>query len=81
MNKNHSFYNSILNKFWSSLPAIKHQYIQGEKEQNVYTLKFFKPYTNPERREDFIYKESFKAGDILYYKNNDDIIYSIKDNK
>ena len=43
---------------------------------NEYDLKNFGSYENPIRRADYIYMEDFKAGDILYYKNKQDITYS-----
>jgi len=44
---------------------------------NLYDLKQFRDYTNPERRQDYIYPETLKTGDILIYKNNQDISYTV----
>ena len=79
LDKNHSFYNTVLNKYWSSLMVIKHQYIKDTEPQNVYHLKYF-GCDDSERRSDFLYLESFKTGDILIYKNNDDITYKAINN-
>ena len=47
---------------------------------NLYDLKGFRDYTDPERRQDYIYPETLKTGDILIYKNNQDISFT-KSNK
>ena len=79
LNKNNSFYNAILNKYWSSLLVIKYPYIKGKEPQNIYQLKSF-GCEESERRSDFMYLESFKTGDILIYLNNDDITYNVDKN-
>ena len=81
LNKNNIFYNAVLNKYWSSLVNIKYTYIKGGEEVNIYSLKGFRDYNDPERREDFIYLETFKTGDILIYINRNDITYEINNNK
>ena len=81
LNKNNSFYEAILNKYWSTITSLKYTYIQGGEEVNIYDSKGFKEYGDPERREDFIYKETFQTGDILLYINRNDVIYSVKNNK
>mgnify|MGYP006873046770 CR=1 FL=1 len=80
LNKNHSFYNIILNRCWSSIACSpEHVYSNGEKKP-YYSLKHF-GYNSPERRRDFIYLETFKTGDILIYKNKNDETYSVDKNK
>ena len=81
LNKTNEFYDAILNKYWPSLTEIKYEYIKGEKEVNIYNLKGYRLYTNPERREDFINKEIFKTGDILIYINKNDATYSVDKSK
>ena len=81
LNKNNNFYGAILNNYWSALASIKHIYIKGGEEVNIHNLKSFEFANSPERRQDFIYKETLKTGDILIYRNNKDIIYSIDTNK
>ena len=66
LDKNNSFYNSVLNKYWSSLMVLKHQYIKDIEPKDVYHLKYF-GCEDSERRSDFIYAESFITGDILIY--------------
>ena len=80
LNKNNSFYDAILNKYWSSLTTIEYQYIKGKKDEKVFDLKTFREYNNNERRGDFIFLQTFKTGDILIYKNKDDIIYKVDNN-
>ena len=77
LNKQNPFYNAVLNKYWSTLASINYSYIKNEKEVQVYDLKNFRDYYNPERRQDFIYPETLKTGDILIYKNNNDATYSV----
>ena len=79
LNKENIFYNTILNNYWSSLKKMKHEYIAGQ-EVNIYNLKDYRSFTNSERREDFIYKEVFKTGDILLYINKNDSTYSVDNN-
>ena len=74
LNESHSFYGTVLNNYWSSMAKNKYSYITG-KEIDVYDLKIFREHTNSERRQDFIYPETFKTGDILIYINNNDNIY------
>ena len=35
----------------------------------LYNSKYYRDYNIPERREDFIFKETFQTGDILLYLN------------
>ena len=76
LNKNHSFYNAILNKYWSCLMITNSTNDKINEIINEYDLKNFGSYENPIRRADYIYMEDFKTGDILYYKNKQDITYS-----
>ena len=81
LNKNNSFYGAILNKYWSTIRVNNQTYIKGIPDVKVYILKDFGDFKNDERRADFIYKETFKTGDILIYKNNNDKTYTVdKDN-
>ena len=70
LNKKHPFYKTILNKYWSSMVKTNNGDI------DIYDLKLFRSYSDPERRQDFIYSEIFKTGDILIYINNNDFINS-----
>ena len=74
LDESHSFYGTVLNNYWSSMAKNKYSYIQGT-EIDVYDLKYFREHTNSSRRQDFIYPETFKTGDILIYINNNDSIY------
>ena len=80
LNINNTFYGAVLNKYWSTLAKTKYSYTNGE-EVDIYDLKTFWYYINPERRQDFIYLETFQTGDILIYINNNDIIYSVDKDK
>ena len=71
LNKSNNFNNAILNNYWSSLRNMEYEYIPGQKV-NIYCLKEYRSYTSSDRREDFIYKEVFKTGDILLYINKND---------
>ena len=77
LNKANPFYNAVLNKYWSTMKSLKHTFTKGGKEVIIYSLKQFGDYTNPERRQSFIYKNTFKTGDILIYQNKNDSIYSL----
>jgi len=81
LNKANPFYNAVLNKYWSAMKSLKHTFTKGGKEVIIYSLKQFGDYTNPERRQSFIYKNTFKTGDILIYKNKNDFIYSLENKK
>ena len=74
---NNSFYGKILNKYWSAMTFLKYKYIEGGKEVNIFNSKYYRDYNNPERREDFIYKETLQTGDILLYLNREDVAYSV----
>ena len=67
LNKNHSYYKAILNKYWSSMAKRTYLYDKNKEEAVVNIVKKFRAYDNPERRKDFIFKEDFKTGDIFYY--------------
>ena len=80
LNINNSFYGAVLNKYWSTLAKTKYSKT-NEQEVEIYDLKTFWYYSIPERRQDFIYLETFQTGDILIYINNNDIIYSVDKDK
>jgi len=73
LNKNHSFYNIILNKCWSSIASLSYYKYSNRQKGSYYTLILFGAFDYPERRRDFIYFEIFKTGDILIYKNKNDV--------
>ena len=64
------------------MTKIKHKFTDGGEEAYIYKLKGFAYYPNSktEIRDDFIYPETFKTGDILIYENYDDF-YSINTKK
>ena len=80
LNDSHKFYNIVLNNYWSSMSIINYP-IDGNKTAKVYDLKDFRKYSDEKRRQDFIYPETFRTGDILIYTNYDDKIYLIGKNK
>ena len=86
LNNTNPFYDTILNNYWSALYYTKDKDSEG-KNVNIYNLKRFQNwvYFNiPEkiiRRGDFIYKDTLETGDILIYKNNDDVHRSIINGK
>ena len=75
LNTSHRFYNIVLNNYWSSL-SMRSYYYNGILVK-LYDLKDFREYTDEKRRQDFIYPETFKTGDILIYTNYNDTIYEI----
>ena len=81
LNRGNPFYNAVLNKYWSTMKSLKYAFTKGGKEVTIYSLKQFEDYTNPERRQSFIYKDTFKTGDILIYKNENDSTYSLENKK
>ena len=85
INNTNSFYNAVLNKYFSALASVKYAIIQGGDKVDIYNLEEYQYFLNiqkGERREDFIYKEHFKTGDILIYiNNNDKYYYSDNNNK
>ena len=81
LNKDHPFYNAVLNNYWSTLCAKNYSFIKDEKEVTIYDLKGFRDYNDAERRRHHIYPQTFKTGDILIYLNHNDAIYTVKDNK
>ena len=82
LNKTNPFYETVLNKYWSSLAKINHTFVEGGENVNVYSLKEFNYFEKPNtiNRENFIYKETFKTGDILIYTNYNDTEYTLSDN-
>ena len=80
LDDSHQFYNIVLNNYWSSMSIINYNY-NGNKKAKVYDLKDFREYSDEKRRQDFIYPETFRTGDILIYTNYDDKIYLIGKNK
>ena len=84
LNNNNPFYNEVLNKYYSALATIRYTIIEGADIVDIYSIKEYQFYLNLEnleRREDFIYKEHFKTGDILIYKNNNDNYYYSDNNE
>ena len=79
---NHTFFKAVLHKYWGTIAKIKYKFPEGGEEINVYKVKGYEYYINSktDRREDFIYAETFKTGDILIYENYDDY-YSKNNNK
>jgi hypothetical protein len=75
LDESHSFYGTVLNNYWSSMAKNKYSSYVNGKEIDIYDLKYFREHTNSSRRQDFIYPETFKTGDILIYINNNDSIY------
>ena len=80
LNDSNRFYNSILNKYWSTLYSRKYNY-SDPSNVIAYDLKSWRGYTDIDRRADTICGENFKTGDILIYKNSNDLIYTSKNNK
>ena len=83
LNVNNKFKDAVLNKYWSVLATMKYRYIPGGKEVDVFNnVKRYQYFLGleGERREDFIYKETLKTGDILLYTNHNDIRYSVENN-
>ena len=82
LNKQNPFYKAVLNNCWSTLRAVEHTFIESGETVTLYDLKGFGNYTNPERRRHHINTKTFKTGDILIYKNHNDVVYPFgKDNK
>jgi len=81
LNNNNPFYKAILNKCWSTLRAVEHTYIESGEKVTLYDLKPFRDYSNPERRRHYINTKTFKTGDILIYKNHNDVVYRTKKDK
>ena len=80
LNKNNIFYGTVLNKYWSTLAKTKYSYTNEQEEFDIYDIKTYGYYGDPERRQDFIYLEAFQTGDILIYLNNNDKIYNVDSN-
>lgn len=76
LNKEHRLYGMVLNKYWSALSERKYSY-NKKNDITAYDLKAWGNYFSPDRRADTIYSENFKTGDILIYKNSNDVIYKI----
>ena len=70
LNKANPFYKAVLNKYWSTLCIQKGTLANSGKIVNLYILKSFRDYTDPERRQSFLYINTLKTGDILLYRNN-----------
>jgi len=70
LNKNNSFYNGVLNKYYGLL--YQKSYTYKDYTITYYQIKEFKDYNNRLRRADTIYPENFKTGDILIYENKND---------
>ena len=82
LNKQNPFYKAVLNNFWSTLRAVEYTYIEGGEKVKLYDLKGFRDYSNPERRRHYINAKTFRTGDILIYKNHNDVVYRFgKDKK
>lgn len=75
LNKNNNLYGAILNKYWSTLSLNYYTY-EKENDISAYKLKYWRSYTNSARRQDTIYSENFKTGDILIYTNYNDVKYT-----
>ena len=78
LNETNSFYKATLNHYWSSLASINYKFFEDGEEVTIYNLKEFQYFLDiekSERREDFIYKETLKPGDILIYTNYNDTQY------
>ena len=77
LNEENPFYKAVLNNYWSSLAKLNYTFYEGGEEVNVYNLKEYNFFEPPDviKKEDFIYKETFKTGDILIYTNYNDTEY------
>ena len=75
LNKTNLFYSSILNKYWASLLIQKYGTLGG-KNLYVYDTKYYRKFIKEDRRQDHIYPNTFRTGDILIYKNKNDATYS-----
>ena len=75
LNKTNFFYSSILNKYWASLLIQKYDTLGG-KNLYVYDTKYYRKFIKEDRRQDHIYPNTFRTGDILIYKNKNDATYS-----
>ena len=80
LNETHPYSKAVLNNYWSSLAKMYHTFSGVNEEVDVYGLKEFFYFEDPSqlKREDFIYKENFKTGDILIYTNYNDTEYTLK---
>ena len=78
LNKSNNFYEMVLNNYWSTMHEKSYTY----NGANIvsYDLKLWKSYDSSLRRADTIYSETFRTGDILIYKNTNDVLYSYKNN-
>ena len=77
LNENNNLYGAVLNKYWNTL-ALKHYTYEKENDISAYDLKYWRGYTSDARRQDTIYSENFKTGDILIYTNYNDVKYTYK---
>ena len=59
-----------------------YSFVEGGENVNIYSLQEFNYFekSNIINREDFIYKETFKTGDILIYINYNDTEYILSNN-
>ena len=82
LNENSFFYNQVLNNYYGKL-QINQNYANNDGIK-WFRLKNWRNYNNfneeQNRRADTIYKEHFKTGDILIYKNQNDVNYNFKNN-
>ena len=75
LNKTNYFYSSVLNKYWASLLIQKYDNLGG-KDLYVYDTKYYRKFIKEDRRQDHIYPNTFRTGDILIYKNKNDATYN-----
>ena len=75
LNKDDIFYNFVLNNYWSTLYRKPNNY-QSQGDVIAYDLKDWQEYCDEDRRADTIYGENFVTGDILIYKNDNDVLYN-----
>ena len=83
LNKSNEFHKAILNKCWSAIASSKYTYIEGGEEVTIFNEKgtqFFKQFQKEERL-DFLYEKTLHTGDILFYINHNDIVYSLEENQ
>ena len=84
LNKSNEFYNTVINKYWASISAMKYTYIKGGQEVTIYNIKYTSsPFKGKliNERIDFLYEKTFKTGDILLYINRNDIVYTVENGK
>lgn len=79
LNNENRFRNTVLSNYWSSLSTKNYNYLKNENVTS-YDLKTWQNRSKSDRRADTIYSENFKTGDILVYKNSNDLLYNYKNN-